>query len=89
MTAEYCAQVLHISAPDHLDHTALKVETSAFCNPDYESGKESSFRILQDVDVYINSCLSLERKGFRPQELARRRPGLVNVDFPAWGKSVP
>lgn len=94
IAAEYGAEVLTIASPDHLDPRAMVVETgigkrSSFCDLEAPGDIDKFFKVLAEADVYVNSYLSLDKKGFGPEELIRHCPGLIYVDFHAWGKEGP
>ncbi|KAB8349432.1 hypothetical protein FH972_023459 [Carpinus fangiana] len=94
IAAEYGAEVLAMASPDHVDPRAMVVETgigkrSAFCDLEDPGDVARFFEVLAGADVYVNSYLSLEKKGFGPEVLAKHCPGLVYVDYHAWGTEGP
>ena len=91
---EYGAEVLLMSSPDYPDPRTMTIETaigkrSAFCDLRSEEDREKFWKTLKDADVYVSSYLSLDKKGFGPNELIKARPGLIYCDFHGWGKSGP
>lgn len=94
LTAEFGADVLHISSPDHPDSAAMLNETglgkrNAFCDLDDEKGRQGFDSVLREADVYVCNYRSLDRKGFSPHDLAAKRPGLIFVDITGWGRTGP
>lgn len=87
--AEHGAEVLHISSPDHPDPAAMVNETcigkrNAFCDLETDQGRAGFWKVLKEADVYVNSYLSLDKKGFSVTELTKARPGLVCLDYHGW-----
>ncbi|MGL5772615.1 MAG: CoA transferase [Bacteroidales bacterium] len=88
--AESGANVLHISSPLHPDPNWMIAETNigkkaAYCNLDNPEEVKAFYEIIEKSDIYINSYMNLEKKGFTPEKLAQKRPGLIILDFRAWG----
>jgi crotonobetainyl-CoA:carnitine CoA-transferase CaiB-like acyl-CoA transferase len=94
ITAEFGAEVLHLSAPAHPDPNGMIIETGlgkrdAFCNLTDPEQARRFWQVLADADVYIANYMGLEAKGFGPLALADRRPGLVVLDYQGWGTRGP
>lgn len=90
--AEYGAEVLLMSSPDHADPRTMTLETaigkrSAFCDLSTIDGQEKFWTALKDADVYVSSYLSLDKRGYGPADLIKARPGLIYCDFHGWGKT--
>ncbi|KAF2171400.1 hypothetical protein M409DRAFT_63695 [Zasmidium cellare ATCC 36951] len=94
MAAEFGADVLSMAAPKHRDPFGMIVETgigkrSAWCDLEKEEDQAKFWQTVEGADVYMSSYLSLEKKGFGAKEIAKRRPGIVIVEFHAWGSKGP
>ncbi|MBB4928969.1 CoA transferase [Kitasatospora kifunensis] len=94
ITAELGADVLHMSAPSHPDPIGMIVETgigkrAAFCDLIDPAQAAAFWSTLAGADLYVSNYLNLDSKGFGPQALVERRPGLVVLDFHGWGAEGP
>ncbi|KAK4506449.1 hypothetical protein PRZ48_000181 [Zasmidium cellare] len=92
--AEFGADVLNIAAPKHRDPFGMALETgigkrAAWCDLEKEEDRAKFWKMVEDADVYMSSYLSLEKKGFGAKEIAKRRPGIVIVEFHAWISKGP
>lgn len=88
--AELGADVLHISSPYHADPNWMIAETnigkrSAYCDLNNTADVKAFYETLKQSDIYINSYMGLEKKGFSLEKLSQKRPGLIILDFRAWG----
>lgn len=94
MLAEHGAEVLHISHPAWPEPLATHCEANlgkraAYCdlNDPVQAG---TFReLLRQADVYVSSWRSLQQKGFGAKDLASTRPGIVVLEFSAFGDDGP
>ncbi|GAC72962.1 predicted L-carnitine dehydratase [Moesziomyces antarcticus T-34] len=94
LAAEFGADVLHISSPDHPDSAAMLNETglgklNAFCDLNEESGRRGFADIISEADIYVCNYRSLELKGYSADELAKLKPGIIFVDITGWGRTGP
>ncbi len=94
--AEHGADVLKINAP-HLPHSgAVELDTgmgkrAAFIDLRVEEGRALLGRLATQADVFSQSYRpgTLDARGFSPDELAARRPGIVCATLSAWGRTGP
>lgn len=94
MAAELGADVLHMSAPGRPDPVGMIVETgigkrAAFCDLTDPDQAAAFWSTLAGADLYVSNYLNLDTKGFGPERLVERRPGLVVLDFHGWGPDGP
>jgi len=94
--AEQGAEVLHVSAPHQPDPVHVVIDTgfgkrSAYVNLDLPEDVASLHRLVEGADVFAHSWRpgSLDRRGLSPEELARRRPGLIYVSISCYGYDGP
>ncbi|WP_052663576.1 CoA transferase [Psychromicrobium lacuslunae] len=88
--AEHGAEVLHLSKPSRPDPNAMIIDTglgkrSAFCDLTDPADVEKFWATLADADLFVNSYLGLEGKGFGVEQLIARRPGLIVLNVRSWG----
>lgn len=88
------ADVLHVSRPDLPDPLAMVALTGG--------GKRNAWLDLRDpaqaatlrdlvggADVFVNAYRGTGARGFGPEDLAERRPGIVALDLHCWGADGP
>ncbi|CAM4507070.1 CoA transferase [Nocardia ninae] len=88
------ADVLHIVPPRGLDPVPMLIQTgvgkrSAFCDLTAPADVKTFWNLLRDTDIFVNSYQGLDRRGFGPQALIERRPGLIYADVRCWGTTGP
>ncbi|AUN41839.1 CoA transferase [Tsukamurella tyrosinosolvens] len=92
--AEHGADVLHTSVPTRPDPNPMVIDTSigkrsAFCDLTDPGQVKKFWELLGETDVFVNSYLGLEAKGFSSNALAARTDGIVILDFRSWGLTGP
>lgn len=94
--AEQGASVLHIYSPNRPQLPPFDMDTghgklSAFLDLRTPEGKTGLWRLLEDADVFSDSYRpgAMAGLGFDPEELARRRPGIVVVSVDCYGFTGP
>jgi crotonobetainyl-CoA:carnitine CoA-transferase CaiB-like acyl-CoA transferase len=94
--AEHGADVLCATRPNDYEHEFIYVEAnvgsrSAYIDLDNPFGQERAAALLANTDIVVNNHRggSLERRGFEPQQLAERHPGLVYVSVTCYGSTGP
>jgi crotonobetainyl-CoA:carnitine CoA-transferase CaiB-like acyl-CoA transferase len=94
--AQHGADVLMINGP-HLPNIAPLVidngrgKRSARVDLREAAGRDTLQRLARDADVFLQAYRpgALSARGFGPEELARRRPGIVYVSVCAYGHTGP
>lgn len=94
--AEHGADVLHVSAP-HLERGGpFEVETGigkrqAFVDLDRPEGVEAMNALVAGADVFSQGYRlgTIARRGFAPEQIAERRPGIVYVSENCYGHVGP
>lgn len=96
MLAEQGADVLHISAPHQLDAVVVAMDTGVgkrSANLDLQKPDDvrKAQALAADSDMFVHSWRtgSFDRHGLSPDELARRRPGIIYVSVSAYGSGGP
>ena len=94
--AEHGADVLKITAPHLPDSGAIELDTgigklAAHLDLRSAQGVEILHGLLRGADVFSQSYRpgALAARGFSPEDIAQRRPGIVCVSLDAWGRSGP
>jgi crotonobetainyl-CoA:carnitine CoA-transferase CaiB-like acyl-CoA transferase len=94
--AEHGADVLCATRPNDYEHEFIYAEAnvgsrSAYIDLASATGQERLASLLPDTHVVVNNhrAGSLERRGLKPRELARRHPGLVCVSVTCYGSHGP
>jgi hypothetical protein len=94
--AEQGANVLHVSAPHQPDPAHIVIDTglgkrSAFVNLDKPGDIDAFHALIADADVFVQSWRpgSLDARGLSPQDLAKRRPGIIYVSVSCYGYEGP
>ena len=94
--AEHGAEVLNISSP-HLPHVPIFLpETShgkktAHLHLPGAEARDTLWRLIGETDVFSQGYRAggLARLGFGPDEVAKRRPGMIYVSINAYGHDGP
>lgn len=94
--AEHGADVLKISAAHLPDSGMMDLDTGIgkrSARLDLRNRQESSLLkdLVKQADVFVQSYRpgALARRGFSPQALAERRPGIICASLSAWGTTGP
>jgi crotonobetainyl-CoA:carnitine CoA-transferase CaiB-like acyl-CoA transferase len=94
--AEQGADVLHVIAQHHMDPVRLSIDTglgkrSAFLNIDRPDDAATLLKLGEGADVFVHSWRTggLDRRGFSPEEMAARRPGLIYLSVSCYGSGGP
>ncbi|MBX9725489.1 MAG: CoA transferase, partial [Candidatus Obscuribacterales bacterium] len=94
--AEQGADVLHVSQSNHDDPQAMVMEVghgkrNAYIDFDNDEDMKQLNSLISSADVFVNSWRpgSIEHHGFGPDELARKRPGIIYVQESAYGLKGP
>ncbi|MFF4186368.1 CoA transferase [Streptomyces sp. NPDC001691] len=94
LLAQFGADVLHLSRPDRPDPIPMIAMTgggkhNAYCDLRDTDDRAAFYDALQDADVFAHAYRGLARHGASPEELIRRRPGLITLEYHAWGADGP
>ncbi|WP_329461085.1 CoA transferase [Streptomyces sp. NBC_01431] len=94
LLAQFGADVLHLSRPDRPDPIPMIVMTgggkrNAYCDLRDDHDRAAFHEVLQDTDVFVHAYRGLARHGASTEELIRRRPGLITLEYHAWGADGP
>jgi crotonobetainyl-CoA:carnitine CoA-transferase CaiB-like acyl-CoA transferase len=96
LLASHGADVLLLNAPRMPNRDAFLLSTSAgklsaHLDLDQPDGPDALRALVRDADVFAQGYRSgaLDRRGFGPEELAARRPGLVYVTINCYGDTGP
>ena len=94
--AEHGADVLRIGCPRLPDIDPFVIDTghgkrAANLDLDRPADAEALLRLVDGADVFVNGYRpgTLARRGFGPEALAARRPGLVYVSIDCYGHEGP
>ena len=95
--AEHGAEVMRVTSPhlpgfpDGLDIDMGHGKRSAYVDLRNEPGRETLYRLIEGSDVFLQAYRpgSLTSRGFSPEELAARRPGIVYATLSAYGHVGP
>lgn len=94
--AEQGAEVLHITAPRHIDPVRVAIDTglgkrSAFLDLDLPEQAAVARQLAAGADVFTQSWRpgSLQRHGLGAEQLAEINPGLVYVSVSCYGSDGP
>lgn len=90
IAADAGADVLHLTPLRYPDPAVMLRDTSpgkrsAWCELNSPALADRFWGLVREADVWINSYLSLNRKGFSAQRFAAVRPGIVCVEFRCFG----
>ncbi len=90
------ADALHIGAPGVVDMQAAQADTGhgkrrAHVDFDTDEGKDAIWNLIDEADIFSQSyrAKSLARRGFSPEALAERRPGIIYISENAYGQFGP
>lgn len=96
LMAEQGADVLHVSAPHQQDSIPTVIDTGFGKRNTYIDLKLSEDHAIMDklvrqADVFLHSWRpgTLDRHGLSPEELARKRPGMIYVSVSCYGYDGP
>ncbi|MEU7583928.1 CoA transferase [Streptomyces sp. NPDC041068] len=94
LLAQFGADVLHLSRPDRPDPIPMIAMTgggkrNAYCDLRDDHDRAAFHDALQDADVFAHAYRGLARHGASTEELVRRRPGLITLEYHAWGAEGP
>ncbi|GHF76487.1 CoA transferase [Kitasatospora xanthocidica] len=94
LLAQFGADVLHLSRPDRPDPIPMIAMTgggkrNAYCDLRDDHDRAAFHDTLQDADVFVHAYRGLARHGASTEELVRRRPGLITLEYHAWGADGP
>ncbi|MGN5379375.1 CoA transferase [Streptomyces lasalocidi] len=94
LLAQFGADVLHLSRPDRPDPIPMIAMTgggkrNAYCDLRDAHDRAAFHDALHDADVFVHSYRGLARHGASTEELVRRRPGLITLEYHAWGADGP
>ena len=95
--AEHGAEVMRVTAPhlpgypEGLDIDMGHGKLSAQVDLRDEAGRSTLYRLIEGTDVFLQSYRpgSLASRGFSPEALAARRPGVVVATLSAFGHEGP
>jgi crotonobetainyl-CoA:carnitine CoA-transferase CaiB-like acyl-CoA transferase len=94
--AHFGADTMVISAPDLPSIPAFVTDTghgkrAAFCDLKTSDGRATLQRLVRSADVFSQGYRqgALARHGFSALDLARMRPGLINVEINCYGHEGP
>ncbi|MGW2224257.1 CoA transferase [Streptomyces formicae] len=94
LLAQFGADVLHLTRPDRPDPIPMIAMTgggkrNAYCDLRDDHDRTAFHAALQDADVFAHAYRGLARHGADAEELVRRRPGLITLEYHAWGAEGP
>ncbi|MFE6691559.1 CoA transferase [Streptomyces sp. NPDC057743] len=94
LLAQFGADVLHLTRPDRPDPIPMIAMTgggkrNAYCDLRDAHDRAAFHDALQDADVFVSAYRGLARHGASTEELVRRRPGLITLEYHAWGTEGP
>ncbi|AJC53226.1 CoA transferase [Streptomyces sp. 769] len=94
LLAQFGADVLHLTRPDRPDPIPMIAMTgggkrNAYCDLRDEHDRAAFHDALQDADVFVHAYRGLARHGASTEDLIRRRPGLITLEYHAWGADGP
>lgn len=94
--AEHGATVLQVGASHLPSIESLVIDTgfgkqSCAINLETAGGSEQLHELIDGTDVFLNAYRpgTLERRGFSPAALAKRRPGIIYVTITAFSRAGP
>ncbi len=95
--AEHGADVMRVTAshlpgfPEGLDIDMGHGKRSASIDLRDDAGRETLYRLIEGADVFLQAYRpgSLAHRGFSPEALAARRPGIVYASLSAFGHEGP
>ncbi|MGW5113994.1 CoA transferase [Streptomyces noursei] len=94
LLAQFGADVLHLTRPDRPDPIPMIAMTgggkrNAYCDLRDAHDRAAFHDALQEADVFVHAYRGLARHGASTEELVRRRPGLIALEYHAWGSEGP
>ncbi|MEU5049097.1 CoA transferase [Streptomyces sp. NPDC021096] len=94
LLAQFGADVLHLSRPDRPDPIPMIAMTggskrNAYCDLRDDHDRAAFHDALEEADVFVHAYRGLARHGASTEELVRRRPGLITLEYHAWGAEGP
>ncbi|MBX9943502.1 MAG: CoA transferase [Reyranella sp.] len=94
IAADAGADVLHIAPAQYPDPPTMLLDTNpgkrdAWCNLGDPAMTDAFWRLVKGADVWLNSYMTLDRRGVAPRRLAEVRPGIVCVEFRCFGFRGP
>lgn len=94
LLAQFGADVLHLTRPDRPDPIPMIAMTgggkrNAYCDLRDADDRAAFHDALQEADVFVHAYRGLARHGASTEELIRRRPGLITLEYHAWGAEGP
>jgi crotonobetainyl-CoA:carnitine CoA-transferase CaiB-like acyl-CoA transferase len=94
--AEQGADVLHVSPPSRQDGHGMLLDTglgkrSAIADLNRPDDAEQLYALVKSGDLFVQSWRpgALDRKGFSPEALAEKRPGIIYVSVSCYGSGGP
>ncbi len=94
--AEHGATVMQVGAPHLPSIESLVIDTgfgkhSCAVDLDTGSGVNALHGLIDDADIFLNAYRpgALERRGFSPEALSERRPGIIYVTISAFSRAGP
>lgn len=96
LLAEQGGDVLHAVNPLEQEKTHVHIDTSfgkrsAFADLTLAEDRAQFCKLAETADIFIQNWRpgAMERLGFGPQEVARRRPGIIYVSISCFGYEGP
>ena len=94
IAADSGADVLHIAPARYPDPPTMLLDTNpgkrdAWCDLTKPSTQAEFWKLIKGGDVWLNSYLNMDRKGFAPERIAAVRPGIICVEFRCFGFAGP
>jgi len=96
LLAEQGGDVLHAVNPFEQEKTHVHIDTafgkrSAYANLNAPEDAAQMQRMASEADIFIQNWRPgvMQRKGLGPEELARRRPGIIYVSISCYGSEGP
>lgn len=94
IAADAGADVLHTTPSMYLDPSIMLLDSNpgkrdAWCNLTDPHTADNFWKLLKGADVWLNSYLTLDRKGFAPKRFAAVKPGIVCVEIRCFGFEGP
>jgi hypothetical protein len=92
--AEYGAEILHIARPQSFEFEFFITEVnvgmrSTWINIKTDQGQQELNNLLPDADVVVQNMRGLDKYGFGPEQVAKKRPGIIYLSNNCYGYGGP
>jgi crotonobetainyl-CoA:carnitine CoA-transferase CaiB-like acyl-CoA transferase len=92
--AEYGAEVLHVARPQAFEYEFFVTDVnvgmrSTWLNLKRKDGQAALDKLLTEADIFVENMRHLEKYGFGPEQVAKKRPGVVYLSANCYGFGGP